>query len=95
MNIASTSPNRAGSSLAIAEALATFRGELPQLLVSHRDEWVAYRGSERLGVGRDKDELFNDCLARGVRRKDLLVRKIECGRSLVEFEVVDVPPDVF
>jgi hypothetical protein len=78
----------------IAEAIATFRGAIPQLFESHRGEWVAYRGGELLGFGTSKDDLFNEWLRRGVARREIFIRKIDKD-SLLETDQVDASPDVF
>jgi hypothetical protein len=78
----------------IKEAQQAFHGELPQLLQEHAGgEWVAYRGSQRLGIGRTKTELYRDCLRRGLERGEFLVRQIDRG-NLYETDIVDVSPSL-
>jgi hypothetical protein len=66
-------------SAAIREAQEAFRRDLPQLLreARLRRRWVAYRGPERIGVGPSKRELYQECLRRGYRPGEFLVRRIE------------------
>jgi hypothetical protein len=70
-----------------AQAHQTFLRELPELLEKHPDEWVAYRGEARLGLGAGKTVLLQQCLQRGLDPKELLVRKIHPG--------ADEPPSLF
>jgi hypothetical protein len=66
--IASTPP-------AILEAQRVFYEDLPELLKTHRGQWVAYSGKERLGFGATQDALWDECLARGY--PEFLIRCIE------------------
>ncbi|MFH1919252.1 MAG: toll/interleukin-1 receptor domain-containing protein [Planctomycetota bacterium] len=61
----------------IREAAASFQEELPELLRTHRGEWVIYVGSERLGFGESKTELLQEWFGRGYEDKDVYVAKIE------------------
>jgi hypothetical protein len=60
----------------IDEGEDTFLRELPELLRSHRGEWVAYRGSSQLGFGHSKFMLWKSCEQRGFPVAEVLVRKV-------------------
>jgi hypothetical protein len=66
--------------------LAAFRQALPQLLqVKERwREWVAYRDNECLGFSASGTELYNECLARGLKKDEFVVCCI----------LPDIPPEV-
>jgi hypothetical protein len=53
-------------------------------------QWVAYHGDERVGFGRSKTDLCQECFHRGLRRGEFVVRRIELE---VPAEA-DVSPDV-
>jgi hypothetical protein len=58
-------------------AWTTFQSDYSSLIKDHAGEWVAYRGSERLGFARTKTELYQECLHRGLNREEFLVCCIE------------------
>jgi hypothetical protein len=62
---------------AIRQAHAAFRRDLGRLLDERPGQWVAYRGAERIGVAPTKAALYQECLRRGLRRGEFLVRSIE------------------
>ena len=66
--IASTPP-------AILEAQRVYLQDLPELLKTHRGQWVAYYGKERLAFAPTKDALCKACFARGYQ--EFLIRYIE------------------
>jgi hypothetical protein len=71
-----------------------FRRELPKLLELHAEgEWAAYRGSERLRVGPSKDDLYNECLKKGLKRGEFLVRLIDRSNRF-ESEFIDMSRDL-
>jgi hypothetical protein len=43
----------------------------------HADQWVAYRGEERLEFGRSKRALYHKYLDRGLSLDELLVLAVE------------------
>ena len=67
----------------VQRAHGTFMRELPELLKSHRGQWVAYHGDQRLGFNRDDVKLIKEWHARGVPQGEL-------GIFLV---VPDIPDD--
>jgi hypothetical protein len=70
------------------EAKAAFYRDLPELLAQHPGKWVAYHGSQRLGVGHGKTTLLQACYGRGFRAQEVLVRRIQPGggRTVAFFE---------
>ncbi len=66
--IASTPP-------AILEAQRVYLQDLPELLKTHRGQWVAYYGKERLAVAATQDALCEECFARGYQ--EFFIRCIE------------------
>jgi hypothetical protein len=61
----------------IQEANDAFDRDLPELLRTHENKWVAYRGSQRIGFGKTKTELYQRCLNDGIPENELLVRCVE------------------
>jgi hypothetical protein len=62
----------------IRRSQEAFRRDLPLLLQEPRllRRWVAYRGDERIGIALSKRELYQECLKRGLREDDFVVRRI-------------------
>jgi hypothetical protein len=58
-------------------ALEKHRRDLPELLKTHRDQWVAYHGEKRLEFGRSKRKLYRKYRDRGLRRNELIVLGVE------------------
>jgi hypothetical protein len=61
----------------IQRAQTRFLQDLGQLRVERSGQWVAYHGAERIGLARTKAELYRECLRRGLKRGEFLVRSIE------------------
>jgi hypothetical protein len=40
-------------------------------------QWVAYHGDERVVFGRSKSDLYQECVRRGLRGGEFVVRRIE------------------
>ena len=71
---ASTHP--VGMTPAAAQAHETFHRELPALLEKHAGMWVAYSGTQQLGLGKTSTELHQRCLRQGLKRGEFIVRLI-------------------
>jgi hypothetical protein len=77
----------------IQKSIETIRRDLPEMLETHRGEWVAYHGDERIGFGTSQTELVEECFRRGLTRDDFVV----CGVGQGVFapdEVIEISPDV-
>jgi len=61
----------------VEQALAAFRRDLPELLGQRAGQWVAYQGDNQIGFAPTKTELYQECLGRGLKRGEFLVRSIE------------------
>jgi hypothetical protein len=61
----------------IQKALEMHRRDLPELIKRHADEWVAYRGAERLEFGRSKRAIYYKYLDRGLSLDELVVLGVE------------------
>lgn len=66
----------------IKKSIEAFRHDLPELLKTHRGQWVAYHGDERIGFGRTETRLYQQCLRRGLTRDDFVV----CGIDAAELD---------
>ena len=55
---------------------AAFRRDLPALMKTHYGYWVAYHGEERLGFARSKSKLVQECLRRGLKEDEFVVRGV-------------------
>jgi hypothetical protein len=75
-----------GVSPFFASAQLKHRRDLPELLSEHQDEWVAYKGDERLEIGRSKTALYRKYLDQGGARNELLV-------LCIEPDLFEDPPD--
>jgi hypothetical protein len=62
----------------IQRSQEAFRRELPLLLQNPRlyRQWVAYRGEERISIAPSKRQLYQECLRRGMREDEFVVRRI-------------------
>jgi hypothetical protein len=62
----------------IKKSQAAFRRDLPELLKDRRlrGQWVAYHGEQRVGVGRSKRSLYQQCLKHGLPYGEFVVRQI-------------------
>lgn len=65
---------RASTPPEILEAQETFFRDLPQLLQERPGQWVAYYGKRRLGFGKTKTALCDDCIRQGY--EEFLIRRI-------------------
>ncbi len=61
----------------IQKALDKHRRDLPELMKTHADQWVAYHGDQRLGFGRSKRKLYRKYLDRGLSIDELMVLGVE------------------
>jgi hypothetical protein len=70
---------RVAISPTVAQAQEAFRRDLPELLKqpSTARAWVAYHGGRRVGFGKTKTEVFQECLRQGLRRGEFIVRAVE------------------
>jgi hypothetical protein len=58
------------------QAFAAFRTELPKLLETHRGQWVAHHGHQRIGIASTADKLFRLGLELGLGEEEFLVSHI-------------------
>lgn len=58
----------------IQKAQAAFRRDLPGLMETHYRQWVIYHGDQRLGFGRSQRRLIQECLRRGLKEDEFVVR---------------------
>jgi hypothetical protein len=77
----------------IDEAEAAFLRDLPSLLNEYSNQWVAYHGDRRLGIGPAKAELYQDCLQRGFSPEELVVWNIQpvVGEMVVTSGQIEFP----
>ncbi len=61
----------------IQRSQEAFHRELPRLLQEHPRKWVAYHGDERIAVGPSKTKLYQECLHRGLKVEEFVVRFIQ------------------
>src|SRR5262249_9786663 len=58
-------------------ALKSFERDLPEMLKSHYRKWVAYHGDKRIGFGRTKMGLYQQCLRMGLGDDQFLILSVE------------------
>jgi hypothetical protein len=65
--------------LGIRRSQEAFRRDLRRLLQDRRlyRRWVAYHGDERVGFSPSKRQLYQECLRRGLRPDEFVVRCIQ------------------
>jgi hypothetical protein len=63
----------------VQKSIEAFRRDLPELLQTHRGQWVAYHGDERLGFGETETELYQRVFRRGLTRNDFVVGFVAPG----------------
>lgn len=51
-------------------AWQTFQRDFPKLYAERPEQWVAYQGDRILGFNKQQHVLFQECLARGLRREE-------------------------
>jgi DNA-binding FadR family transcriptional regulator len=61
----------------VFEGNRQFERDLPKLLKTHANQWVAYRGRDRIEIGKSKFKVIDRCVSRQIRPEDLSVFKIE------------------
>jgi hypothetical protein len=59
------------------QAVQTFRRDLSRLLEERPGEWVAYHGTQRIGIAKTDQELYRKCATLGIPDADYIVRSIE------------------
>ena len=59
------------------QAETAFLRDQAQLLKEHGQEWVAYHGGQQLGTAAARDELYRECIRRGISPDELVVWSIE------------------
>lgn len=76
-----------GVSRSIIRSQAAFRRDLPRLLSERPGQWVAYHGDDAIGFGPTKTDIYRECIRRGLKQNEFLVRSIE-----PEIDVMTVGP---
>src|SRR5690349_15769742 len=56
----------------IVQARETFFRDLPELMKRYPGKWVVYSGSQRLGIGRTKTQLYQECFKRGFKQGEFI-----------------------
>jgi hypothetical protein len=75
LNLSEDAQNEANDLM--TAAAEQFKQDLPDLLRTNPDKWVAYCGEEQLGFASSKSELLQQCLEKGYHYAELYVRKIQ------------------
>jgi hypothetical protein len=75
----------------IHESRAAFNRALPELLKDRTlfGKWIAFNGTERIGIADDDDPLIRACINRGLKSDEYIVDVIEPKPA--EPEEVDFP----
>jgi hypothetical protein len=68
-----SSPDDIEVPLMIRKAVQKHHREWPGLMKLYAYQWAAYRGDERLEIGRSKHRLYRKYLDRGLSRDELVV----------------------
>jgi hypothetical protein len=68
-----TGPNLEGVPPMIRMAIERHRRDLPELTKRHAYRWAAYRGDERLEIGKSKRDLYHKYLGRRLGLDELVV----------------------
>jgi hypothetical protein len=76
----------------IQKAIERHRRDLPELMKRHAYQWAAYRGEERLEIGKSKQTLYHKRLDRGLNPHELVVLGIgpEIPDAIGGDELLDV-----
>lgn len=53
-----------------------FHRDFEQLMKEHPGKWVAYHGNEQIGIASTQLELAQECLRRGLRTEESVIRWI-------------------
>jgi hypothetical protein len=88
-----TEPRNGGGDIhpEVQRSQAAFRRDLPQLLRQRNllGRWVAYRGTEQIGIARPEDQLYEECARRGFQDHEYVIR---CIVPEIAAEVDAAPP---
>lgn len=57
----------------IRKAVERHRSDLAELMKQHQYQWAAYRGGERLEIGKSKRSLYHKYIDRGLSLDELVV----------------------
>jgi hypothetical protein len=79
-----SSPNVPSDVALIEQAVELFRAEFDVLMQDHPDEWIAYRGATRLGLGPTKNELLAHCYAEGHPDREIFIAKIQPDMGITD-----------
>ena len=69
-------PNDDAVSPVLAQSLAAFRRDLPELLKTARGKWVAHHGPQQVGIARTAATLYQRCFRQGLKDHQFLVSHI-------------------
>jgi hypothetical protein len=97
-DLAGQPPARGFPTANLEAAIAAFRNDLPQLLRDHPGKWVAYRGTQQVGIALEDFELYEACYGAGFDLSDFIVEYIEpqTGDSVLVGPGImrEIPPTV-
>jgi hypothetical protein len=80
----------------IERSQAAFRRDLPELIKTHYYQWVAYHGDERIGFGRTETALYKECLRRGLKEDEFVVRMVaEDMPEEIDYFYWDVEEEIY
>jgi hypothetical protein len=89
-NMPTLVPGQQGRSSPVDPSISAFDRDLPNLLRTHHEQWVAYHSGNRVGFGRSQTELFNRCLQRGLKTEEFIVRFVSRA-ALADHEELEFP----
>ena len=61
----------------VKEAQRAFLRDFSEMLTINLREWVAYHGAMRIGFGRSKIGLYDECHRRGIDLREVIVQCVE------------------
>jgi hypothetical protein len=70
------------------QALRAFERDLPHLWAERPGQWVAYQGDQQLDFARQKYELYQQCLQRGLASEEFVIFCIEAQETEMFFGAV-------
>ena len=59
------------------QAFIAYWRDLEGLLKTHYRQWVAYHGLKRIGIAKNRTELYQRCLSQGIDEREFVVFCIE------------------
>lgn len=55
------------------QAYQAFLHDLPELYRTHPEQWAAYQGGKRIGLGKERHVLYQELFSAGLQRGEFVI----------------------